>query len=79
MTNRERFAALRAGWDVVGGGVEPLISFATFVAGVEAYERHLSEHHLDAQYRYEQAREREIREAETPLGLSLDGYSEEVC
>jgi hypothetical protein len=52
-TNRDRYDALYAGWQVTGG---ELISFGTFLAGVEEFERVLAERSLDRQYDYEQGR-----------------------
>ena len=52
-TNRDRFDALEAGWQVTGG---ELISFGTFVAGVEEFEKVLAEKSLDRQYDYERSR-----------------------
>lgn len=52
-TNRDRYDALHAGWQATGG---ELISFGTFLAGVEEFERVLAELSLRRQYAYEQKR-----------------------
>ena len=52
-TNGDRFDALVAGWHETGA---ELISFGTFVAGVERFEKVLAEKSLDRQYDYERNR-----------------------
>ena len=47
-----RYNALIKGWQETGD----LISFATFVGAVDAYEKARKEAYLEAQYAYEQAR-----------------------
>lgn len=55
-TNRDRFDALLEGWKATClDGVEA-ISFGTFQAGVEEFEKVLAERSLDRQYDYERSR-----------------------
>jgi hypothetical protein len=52
-TNRDRYEALIQGWHETGA---ELISFGTFVAAVEVFEKVLAEKSLDRQYDYERSR-----------------------
>jgi hypothetical protein len=61
VSNRDRHDSLYAGWQVTGG---ELISFGTFVAGVEEFERVLAERSLDRQYEYERARRQQMNDEE---------------
>ena len=44
-TNRERYEALVAAYNSLWGGMDQPVSFATFVAAVDEYERHMGRTH----------------------------------